>query len=351
MKKYYLFPFLSVLFVSCLSTELDNLNSFEYSFGDFEIVPEVPEVELPDVEEVPTESGTVKASEEAEDLLTDVEDAIVNDNLSPENLVLIEKFASAGGEDVTDEEIISEVTDEWIEGVFNGDVEPSNDLKNVTDEILANDEFAGLFSDVEFPKVDGVEVRGRMLIDGITPDILLPKEVQAINQTSSLVTPCKEAAESVFNRNVAEINRQTDLQKAAVRANYEPEIAFYRGPWLDGVIGQGQVIYEEIFIELLTFAFRVNSSIDRLNYPAPVIRGLKAYLAAFVLRAINDLIQWQISYNQAAELASEQNVNRVLNIILVKENELEANRLSLIAAQQASLTSALNNCHDQGAGG
>lgn len=349
MKKYLLF--LPVLFISCLPTELDNLDSFEYSFGEFEIVPEVPEVELPEVEEVPTESGTVKPSEKAENLVTNVEEAIVNNNLTPENLELIDKFAAAGGGDISDEEIISEVTDEWIEGVFNGDVEPSNDLKNITDEILTNDEFTGLFSEIEFPKVDGVEVRGRMLIDGIIPDVLLPREVQAINQTSSLVTPCKEAAESVFNRNVAEINRLTDLQKASVRANYEPEIAFYRGPWLDGVIEQGQITYNEILSGLLTFAFRLNSSIDRLNYPTPVKRGLKAYLAAFVIQAINELNQWQISYNQAAELASEQNVNRVLNLILTKENELEANRLSLIAAQQALLTSALNNCHDQGAGG
>ncbi|WP_289029903.1 hypothetical protein [uncultured Algoriphagus sp.] len=351
MRKYLFVLFLGAVMVACLPAELDNLQSFEYRFDELEEVDPLPEVEFPEPPEVPQEPGGVEVTESTDQLVRDVVQAVIDEDIDQINLTIIEQFAQVAENEVPTEVLVAEVTNDWIAGIFDGSVTPSPELQFINDEFENIEDFLPYFSQLKFPNVDGIEIRGRLIIDGIPldpPKINLPSSNLEI---TSLVTPCKEAAEELYLANIQELTDQAAVQRAEAEAFYADLITFFETEYVNELNAQGDLLYEQYATDFEEFAIVFNNAIDDLSYPETIIRGLKVYLAAYVIQSYENLNEWFSSYLLSIDVAKEGNIDRLkteLNLVL---DEIDQNLAAGIAEQTTLYNEAVNNCHDQGFGG
>ncbi|MDG1277491.1 MAG: hypothetical protein P8O16_09440 [Algoriphagus sp.] len=343
--KSFTYIILLLLVGSCLPAELDNIQAFEYSFPELEEVEELPEVVVvTPTEELPTE-GDLIVTEKGEKLVVDVVEAVIDDNISEENITIIESFAEVAPE-VADDYINTEVTNEWIEGIFNGDVAPSQEFLQIQEEFEDNEEFVAYLAQLEFPTVDGVIPGGR-----VNPSKVQYKPISSPqNRLSSLVTPCKEAAEALYLENLQNLEDQYQAQIDLVEAFYLNFPADYE---LNSILRRAS--FSEVLRsktdEIKAFAFTFGSAIEALDYSDNIKRGLRIYLAVFVLSSRSQLLEWDLNYQLAEDKALEKSLESVQNekqaaLITAKNNYDLA-----VSLQEQIYNGAVDNCHNQGAGG
>ena len=351
MRKILFISLLAALITACLPAELDNLQSFEYRFDELEVVEPLPEVEFPEPPEVPQEPGGVEITENTDLLVRDVVQAVIDEDIDEINITIIEQFAQVAEDEVPTEVLVAEVTNDWIAGIFDGSITPSPELQLINDEFESIEEFLPYFSQLKFPNVDGIEIRGRLVQDGIPmeiPKISLPQNTAEI---TSLVTPCKEAAEELYLANIQELTEQAAVQRAEAEVFYADLIGFFETEYVNDLNAQGDLLYEQYATDFEEFAIVFNNAIDDLNYPETIIRGLKVYLAAYVIQSYDNLNEWFDSYLLSIDVARDGNIDRLeteLNLVL---DEIDQNLATGIAEQTALYNEAVNNCHDQGFGG
>lgn len=343
--KVFVYIILLFLVSSCLPAELDNIQAFEYSFPELEEVGELPEVVVvTPAEELPTE-GDLIISEKAEELVVDVVEAVIDDNISDENITIIERFAEVAPE-VSDEYINAEVSNEWIEGIFSGDLEPSPEFLRIKEEFEENEDFLAYLSQLEFPTVDGVIPGGRINFTKEKGKSFSPLQ----SRVSSLVTPCKEAAEVLYLKNLKTLDDQYQAQIALVEAFYLNFPADYE---LNSILRRARFseVLQSKTDEIKAFAFTFGSAIEALDYPDNIKRGLRIYLVVFVLSSQTQLLEWDLNYQLAEDKALEKSLESVANekqaaLVTAKNNYDLA-----VSLQEQVYNGAVDNCHNQGAGG
>lgn len=189
--KKFILPFVFLIVAwSCVPSELDNIESFEYTFPGLEEVEPLPEVTLTTPPEVVQTTGKIVIPPAAEALTKDIK--------SEENLKVIETFTNVAPE-VSSQEIITAVTDEWISGVLSGVITPTENQLKISNEFKENPELSKYLTQLELPTVNGVAPGGRLLLE-MKPEIKLFGNELLINLT--LVGPCKDAAEKIYLENV-----------------------------------------------------------------------------------------------------------------------------------------------------
>lgn len=348
MRKIFLFIFIAL--TGCLPSELDNLQSFEYRFDELEVVEPLVDIEFSEPPEVPREPGGVEVSGETDLLVRDVVQAVVDEDIDDTNITIIEQFAEVAPE-VPTQLLIDEVTNDWIVGVFNGTVTPSEELILLNDEFEKIEEFLPYFSQLRFPNIDGIEFRGRRQNLERNFNLLDLVVLNKSQDVMSLVTPCKEAAEVLYVANLEELNRQAESQIADARTFYASLITFYETEYVDNLNAQGDELYDEYLRDFEEFAIVFNTAIENLNYPEIIVRGLKAYLASYVIQSINDLNEWFSIYLTSIDAAKEGNISRLENELNSVLEVIDRNLNEAIARQTTLFNNAVNNCHDQGFGG
>ncbi len=330
---------------ACLPAELDNIQAFEYSFPELEVVEELPEVVVKTPEEELVTQGDVRITEKADSLVVDVIDAVIDDNISGENITVIEQFADLAPA-ISDEYINTEVTNGWIEGIFSGEIEPSQEFLQVQNEFEDNEDFLPYLSQLEFPTVDGVIPGGRVNpFKGQSKPFSSPQ-----SRLSSLVTPCKEAAEALYLKNLLNLEGQYQAQIDLVEAFYLNFPADYEFKSILRRASFSEVLRSKTD-EIKAFAFTFGSAIEALDYPDNIKRGLRIYLVVFVLSSQSQLLEWDLTYQLAEDQALEKSLESIRS---EKESALIAAKAifdQAVSAQEESYNNAVNNCHNQGSGG
>lgn len=332
---------------SCVPVELDNIEAFVYTFPELEEVEPLPEPELTAPPEVTETDGDIVITEETEELVTNVEEAVANDNLTEENLALIDDFAEVG-EEVSDEEVIETVTDEWIEGVLDETVTPSQEFEAIADEFESNPEFEDYLSQLDLPAVDGTVPGGRMIFGTIDLEKFTP--VRQVEKVQSLVTPCKEAAEAIYLRNLGTLEDQVAAQRAQAKTYYDG-LAAQADALYATRLAQRTAILNARLQSLRTYLVNFNRLVDRLRYPARVKRGLKIYAAAYTIRVSRQLFQWADAYARAAVFARDKRKSETAREYAAALARIESAFTQAKNSLTASYNTAVNNCHNQGSGG
>jgi len=345
MKIKILFCSASIFILSgCLPSELDNIKAFEYSFPELEVVEPLPVVVLIEPVEVVETDGKIIITQDSDELVQDVVAAVIDDNITQENLDVIQAFSELAP-NVTDNTIIDGVKEAWILGFLNGSIIVSPEFLQIESEFEASEEFLKYFSQLEFPTVDGFVPGGRLIFGS-------PNKINTNPnfRIESLATPCKEAAEAIYLKNTGILEDQSNLQIEEIEDYYQIFIDKYEQNYLERLISGGEVIANNT-TQLLEFMLFYNKPIDALEYPDSVKRGLKIYVIAFVINVKKLIADWQTSYELAAKFARDKKID---SANLLKEQailKVETNLKTAILDQTLKYNAVTNNCHNQGAGG
>jgi hypothetical protein len=342
IRLFYCIAFIFV-FNGCIRAELDNMQAFEYTFPELGVVDPLPEIVLTEPVEVVETDGKIIVTKESDELVQDVVVAVIDDSITQENLDVIQSFSELAP-NVSDEVIIDGVTEAWILGVLDGSILPSPEFLQIESEFEEIEELLKYYSQLEFPTVDGF-VPGRRL--------MFSKENRGNNvanlRIESLVTPCKKAAEAIYLKNVGLLEDQSDLQIKEIEDHYQVFIDQYEQDYLERLISGQQVIADNT-TQLLEFVLLFNKSIDGLDYPNWVKRGLKIYVIAFVLRYNAQIIQLEESFAIAAKFARDKRIATANGLRDEAIQKGEAYLKVAILTQTTKYNTATNNCHNQGAG-
>lgn len=337
-KKFILPSVFLIVAWSCVPSELDNIESFEYTFPGLEEVEPLPEVTLTTPPEVVQTTGKIVIPPAAEALTKDIK--------SEENLKVIETFTNVAPE-VSSQEIITAVTDEWISGVLSGVITPTENQLKISNEFKENPELSKYLTQLELPTVNGVAPGGRLLLE-MKPEIKLFGNELLINLT--LVGPCKDAAEKIYLENVKTLEDASVAQLAQSQAFYNNLRSLAEASYIKWLADGDQIISENL-TSLSSFLGDLNSVINQSDASEDVKRGLKSYILAFAIQYAIQLSEWEIVYTQAGELAKNTNLESILIEQTSVDDDINANLADAIKKQTASYNAALNNCHNQGAGG
>jgi hypothetical protein len=355
MKKIkFLFIPILLLTAHCVPTELDNIEAFEYTFPELAAPEPLPDVVLVTPDKVVVTTGEIKVPQKAEELVTNVVEAIVADNISEENLTLIDSISELAPE-VTNEYLFAEVDEAWIEGVLNGTIAPSSEFLQISNEFEDNEEFSALLSQFELPKIDGIVPGGRL--QPYSPKSREigsnPVDVKGNLRIAALVVPCKLAADSLYTANVTQLNNNATQQETKVKSDYNlirNQVNADNGALL---ISGAEAIAGSV-VDLSTFAIQLNDAVDKLDplvYDDNVKRGLKIYVAAFVLQGKSQINDWLVVFN----LAATESLAKNLNAVSIAEETIlgivKSNLKLALDDQATKYIAAVNNCHNQGAGG
>jgi hypothetical protein len=333
---------------SCVPAELDNIEAFVYTFPELEEIDPLPELELTPPLEVVVEDGSISLTEKTEELVLDVEEAVVDDDLTDTNLELIEDFSELAQE-ISDDELIETINEEWLTGIIDGTIEPSPELEALADDFISNEEFFGYLTQLDLPKVDGVVPGGRMSWGSSGPNELLlnPRYVERV---LSLVTPCKLAAEALFLENVKKLEDQASAQKAEAK-NYYDNLKNTRTSFWDQRTTNSLIAIRNTLNLIRSRLISFNRSVDLLRRPSWVKRGLKAYMAAWAIYMTRQYNQYLITAPIAYANAKATEIARIDQAYQDKIIEIESNLAIGINAVTEVYNTAVNNCHDQGSGG
>ena len=340
----YLGFILFAITVSCVPAELDNIQAFKYTFPDLEIVDSLPEVAFTEPVAVVETDGDIIITTDADLLVQDVVAAVIDKNITQENLDVIQAFSETAA-NVSDEEIIDGITEAWILGILDGSIQPSAAFVQIEAEFEAIPEFAKYFAQLELPTIDGFRPGGRLIFD---KGEKLKNEFNS--RIESLVTPCKEAAEEIYLINIKKLEDESVVQIQSIRDYYQVFISQYEQDYAARVIF-GTGLIAENTAELLDFVIFFNKSIDELDYPNSVKRGLKSYVIAFVLRYRAQQVQWEESFAIAAKFARDKRIATAIELNDEAILNVNSNLKAAILTQTTKYNTATNNCHNQGSGG
>jgi hypothetical protein len=335
---------LFVIVGSCVPAELDSIQAFEFTFPGLEIVDPLPEVVITEPVAVVETDGDITIPVEADELVSNVVASVVTNDITQENLDLIQAFSEIAP-NISDAVVIDGLTEAVMSGILDGSIQPSADFLQIQADFKANPEFVKYFSQLELPTVDGSIPGARLTFD---------KRETIKNEFNSrigaLVGPCKETADEIYLRNVKKLEDESVVQIQGILTNYLAFTSQYEQDYAARIILGAELIADNT-TELLDFAVSTNKAIDELDYPDAVKRGLKSYIIAFVLGSKDQLIQFEESFAIAAEFARDKRItaSNVLRdgAILIAETNLN----SAILIQTTNYNTAVNNCHNQGAGG
>lgn len=339
------FAALSIL-VSCIPQELDNIQAFRYKFPELEEITPLPAVELSLPPAVEVSLGGILIGRPADELVKDVVAAVIDKDITEENLIVIDRFSKISPEISTDE-LKVRINEEWIVGVLSGTIQPAPDLIRIAQIFKADPDMVKYLSQLEYPQIDGFTVRGRISFpDPVSRSIPLPESFKI----STLVTPCKEAAEELYLNNVEELKQQAVQQNSKVLQHYDS----LRTQAVSG-FNQRIAVKDSIIggnLDLVNdFVVFFNESVDLLEYPDEVKRGLKIYIVAYVVEVRDQLVEYVASYELFAQLERDRKLELINFEQADAEFTIKENLTNAIEKQKVVYNTALNNCHNQGAGG
>lgn len=348
MKTNYskLLLFLIVILGSCVAAELDSIQAFRYTFPELENVVPLPEVIPIPPAAVTTSIGQISITKESEELVVNVVEAVIQDNLTEDNITIIERFAEIAPE-VPTEVLISVVTESWILGVLDGSVTPTTDFKKIADFFKNDAEFVKFLTQLEFPKINGFPIGGRL--DYSISGEIVYSTVEHF-EISSLNIPCKNEAEKFYSKNIDILESQASSQKEEIKVFYDGFRTQVNALYNTRLDVKDRLISENLN-DLRNFAVFFNAAVDELDYPEEIIRGLKIYIIAFVLEIRVQVLTYEKAYLLFAEREKEQNLILINLTEAAKNAEINANLKSGKDEQKRLYNNAVNNCHNQGAGG
>lgn len=334
----YLIPCL----FSCGPVDLDNIEAFVYTFPGLEEVEPLPEVVLTVPAEVKVTTGDITVPVKADELVTDVTDG----EIPEENLVVIETFSDISQE-ISTQEIIESVTEEWIQGVLNGTIIPNNNLTTIADEFKNDPVLSNFLPVLELPKVDGVVPGGRLYFpldsDGKV-------DVDEVLRSLALVGPCKETAEKIYLENVGLLEADANSQLAKSKVFYDNLRSGFVALYNQSLAQKDQIISASVN-DLKDFLVGFNESVDVLDYSDEVKRGLKIYIISFTIDLSKDIDQWETTFIAAAETARDKRVVAANKDQGTADAAVKESLKVALAALTSSFQEAVNSCHNQGAGG
>jgi hypothetical protein len=339
------FAILSII-VSCVPQELDNIQAFRYKFPELEEVNPLPIVELTLPPEVEVFLGAILIGIPAEELVRDVVAAVIDENISDINLAVIDDFSKISPEISTDD-LKEKVNEEWIVGVLSGTIQPASDFILIAQIFKSDPDMAKYLAQIEFPQIDGFIVNGRIIFPDLIPKTIpIPESLRI----STLVTPCKEAAEKLYLQNIDELEQQAVQQNAQALQFYDLLRSQAISKYNQRILDAEKIMADDLkrFYEFVVF---FNAAVDALVYPDEVKRGLKIYIIAYVIQLRNQIIAYDNSYDLAIILER----NRKLELIRFEQSDVEFsirdNLTNAMEEQKMTYNTAVNNCHNQGAGG
>lgn len=345
-KYFKVFVFALLIFSGCVSEELDNIQAFRYKFPDLETVSPLPTVELTIPAEVEVIIGGILTGKFTDDLVKDVVEAVIDEDIDEVNLQVIDRFSKISPEVSTDE-LRQVVTNDWIEGVISGAIQPSSDLIKIAQIFKSDPDLVKYLSQLEYPKIDGFSIGGRI---GVIDNFFKDFPDRELLRMSSLVTPCRDAAELLYLENVEELERQAVLQIAQAKDFYD-DLRNQAELNYNARLDEKDKVIEENLKKLNDFVVFFNSAVDQLKYPEDVIRGLKIFIIAYVVQVREQLVAFGEAYLLAAIFERDKRIALINSEQTLAEFNIREGLKKAIDDQTKLYNDALNNCHNQGAGG
>lgn len=340
--------FVPFLVLACVPVELDNIEAFRYTFPELETVKPLPDPVPVKPDPVPYVPGDIIVPKDADELVVDVIEAVIDDNITEENLEVIDVFSTVSPEVKTDK-LVETVTSTWIEGVLLGTIQPSPEFINIAEEFAKDPLMRSYLPQLQFPKVNGVSINGRILEEIPTVENQIEFE-KTILRLATLVVPCKEAADEQYAKNVAELETQASNNRTLVKNFYDPLRAATLTEY-NQRIQEGSSFVNTTRNELIQFFITFNAAVDKLNYPEDVIRGLKVYVISAIWQIIKSNQLWLNSLTIAAQFERDLKIANINKLQEDEEKKIAANLKSALDEQKSIYNKAVDNCHNQGAGG
>lgn len=330
----------------CVPMELDNIEAYEYTFPGLEKVDPLPEVVLKAPAEVKVTDGKIVVPAKADQLVNDVVAALLDENISQENLALIKTFSEISP-GIPNNEIFETVTDNWIQGILDGTITPSANMISLANEFKSNPEFIKYLSQLELPTIDGIIPGGRLFFPLDVNNQFVDNEVL---RSLESIGPCKKTAEKIYLENTNQLKTQADVQLAKSKVFYDAARKDATDIYNKRLVDKDKIIKDNVDV-LNKFMRDFNRAVDLILYPPSVKRGLKIYIIAFVAELRRQIVSWGVAFTEAAKAARDKRTELATKEQAVADAQIKENLKVEVAKQTKAFEQAALSCHNQGAGG
>lgn len=355
---------LAGLSFKCSTSELDFIDPFEFVTEEFEEIPDVEVVDDPEpvVEEV--ETGEVANLQVSGEIVRAVIQVVESDGsleLAPETNEVLEKVNTSIGDVVSQ---VFEVVDEEKDLVFNEfdeeEIDFLLDQRSVLDErqnevlaqIADSEDIAGLVG--VLPQI--VLTDDFLILDETIDDIGLSLKSESgpfasTLRTLTLVGPCADVANDAFSESVAVLDGQRDGNIQTIEANYQRRLDEADQRFVDRSIRQQENLnfaLASVRANAVDIVEASRRSLELGNILYAIQLRSYAYLYTNYARSI--IFDWNDRSMEVIQRRRTQERTDAEAIRDARLRDIETNYNASLGVANSALETALNNCHNQGAG-
>lgn len=348
----------------CSTSELDFIDPFEFVTEEFEEISDVEVVDDPEpvVEEV--ETGEVANLQVSGEIVRAIIQVIESDGsleLATETNEVLEKVNTSIGDVVSQ---VFEVTDEEADAVFNEfdeeEIDFLLDQQSVLDErqseVLAQIADSEAIAELVGVLPQIVLTDDFLILDETIDDIGLSLKSEGRPfasglRTLTLVGPCADVVNDAFSESVAVLEGQRDGNIQTIEANYQRRLDEADQRFVDRSIRQQENLNFALAslranaVDIVE-ASRRSLELGNILY-ALQLRGY-AYLYTNYARSI--IFDWNDRSMEVIQLRRTQERTDAEAIRDARLRDIETNYNASLLVANSALETALNNCHNQGAG-
>lgn len=355
---------LAGLSFKCSTSELDFIDPFEFVTEEFEEIPDVEVVDDPEpvVEEVETgEVANLQVSGEIVRAVIQVVESDESLELAPETNEVLEKVNTSIGDVVSQ---VFEVVDEEKDLVFNEfdeeEIDFLLDQRSVLDErqnevlaqIADSEDIAGLVG--VLPQI--VLTDDFLILDETIDDIGLSLKSESgpfasTLRTLTLVGPCADVANDAFSESVAVLDGQRDGNIQTIEANYQRRLDEADQRFVDRSIRQQENLnfaLASVRANAVDIVEASRKSLELGNILYAIQLRSYAYLYTNYARSI--IFDWNDRSMEVIQRRRTQERTDAEAIRDARLRDIETNYNASLGVANSALETALNNCHNQGAG-
>ncbi|MDT0647453.1 hypothetical protein RM545_12195 [Zunongwangia sp. F260] len=341
---------LSLLLVNCGTEDVDFIDPYEFVNEDFNDIPNLAEIEDADPVIIEPEVGSVDNSAETQAIIDDILNAGPDGEISQESRT---KLAAVGAFTADLPASINERAQALDAAGIASIMDESTPLDADLEELaaaLANapEEIRMLLPRINFT----VDLEGlRAVTNPNTKNQVLPgfDGFNVVSQTIS--NPCEEAAYEAYELRIEELIEQADANYFIIESNYARRL-----DEADVRYEERTALQEERYAESKA---AIIATLENLLLTAQQLENmgetelatqLRELTLMYAVAARNALIEWDILVAELLINFMEQEKAQALEIRERLTTQVNTDFETVEDMADARLTTAVNNCHNQGSG-
>ncbi|GHA46171.1 hypothetical protein GCM10007103_29080 [Salinimicrobium marinum] len=357
MKTTFIQPVRRALFLSTLvagSFLLSNCSSDddapepEPTAPDFEEVADLPPVEDEDPQITEPETGSIEASEETENIVTDVLNAGDTGSISDatkESLREVGEFSQQLPASV--QEKAANLDEAAIDAILNQDEELDADLAAVRDQLEdLPEEISKLLPEINFTAdLEALKAMGTKTSGNKTNDF------GDLDPVSQVTGSCGELTRAAYDDKIADLTAQMETNLSTIEANYTRRLGEADARYDDRLETQEEhyATNKSDIKATLTDILAAAEKATSIGETA-LATQLKQLTLLYALDARAALEEWNVLVLELLDNRMEAEKATALEIKETKEDQVAADFETSKDQADEILNEGLANCHNQGSG-